>query len=96
MKEAIKENLPKLCRVTFSLLAPDAKEVFISGDFNGWSQDPQCRMQAHNGRWLRTFNLSPGRYHYRFVVDGRWLEDPENPLKETNPFGEMDSLLEVK
>ena len=52
-------------------------------------------MEANDGKWTKQFKLSPGRYHYRFVIDGKWTEDPGNPTKEKNPFGEMDSLIEI-
>ncbi len=37
----------------------------------------------------------PGRYRYRLVVDGRWQADPHNMYAEPNPFGELDSVVEV-
>lgn len=95
MKEILKQELPKLNEVTFSLSAPAASEVFLAADFNDWKIDESSRMEQKNGTWQKRIKLVPGRYHYRFVVDGKWSEDPVNPLKETNPFGEMDSLLDV-
>lgn len=96
MREAIREHLPKLKEIAFTLNAPDAKEVYVTGDFNGWSIDHKSRMEhGHNGAWARKFNLKPGQYHYRFVIDGKWVEDPANPAKEVNPFGEMNSLINI-
>jgi chromosome partitioning protein len=96
MKEILKERLPKLTEVTFSLNAPQAKEVHLSGDFNNWKVDQASRMSAHNGTWEKRMNLFTGRYHYRFVVDGKWTDDPNNPTRELNPYGEMNSLLDLK
>lgn len=96
MQRIIKERLPKLTEIVFSVAAPDAKEVYVTGDFNHWKLDDKSRMQADNGRWLKKLNLKPGRFHYRFVVDGKWEEDPDNPLKEINPYGQMDSLIDVE
>ena len=28
-------------------------------------------------------------------LDGIWTEDPNNPVKETNPYGSVDSLIEI-
>ena len=39
--------------------------------------------------------LTPGRYCDRLVVDGRWQHDPANTVVETNPFGELNSVVEV-
>jgi hypothetical protein len=38
--------------------------------------------------------LAPGRYRYRYV--GRWTPDPRNNAIEANPFGDVDSVVEVK
>jgi chromosome partitioning protein len=96
MNEIMKDQLPKLTEVVLCLSAPQAKEVHIAGDFNNWRLDENSRMQAVNGTWTKTINLKNGRYRYRFVIDGKWSDDPNNPNKETNPYGEMDSFLEIK
>lgn len=100
MKEALKVNLPKLKlkECIFSVSAPEAKEVRIVGDFNAWRLDDQENnmMPDNNGVWRKKINLNPGKYHYRFVIDGVWREDPNNPIRITNPFGEMNSLVEIE
>ncbi|MCM8797579.1 MAG: isoamylase early set domain-containing protein, partial [Candidatus Omnitrophica bacterium] len=88
-------ELPKICEVVFSVSAPQAQEVYLAGDFNDWKLDANSRMQQHNGIWSKSLKLRKGRYRYRFVVDGRWIEDINNPSKEVNPYGSVDSLLEV-
>ncbi|MEI6632141.1 MAG: AAA family ATPase [bacterium] len=95
MDEIIKERLPKLSEVAFCVVAPQAKEVYLAGDFNDWRLDDSSRMQPDNGNWRRQVSLKGGQYRYRFVIDGSWVEDPQNPNKELNPFGQMDSLLKV-
>ena len=95
MAKEIKERLPKLTEVAFSISAPEAKEVYLAGDFNDWKLDKDSQMQIDNGSWKKKINLKSGRYHYRFVIDGKWTEDPHNPLKVTNTFGENDSVREV-
>lgn len=100
MQEVLKQEIPKLTKlelteVEFSLFMPEAKEVYLAGDFNGWQIDDSSRMQAKDGLWSKRMEMSPGRYRYRFVMDGRWIEDPYNLSKQKNPFGGMDSLIEV-
>ena len=95
MKELLKEKLPKLSEVAFSLFAPEAKEVYVLGDFNNWKLDGQSRMEQDNGTWKKRLGLTSGKYHYRFVIDGKWTEDANNPTKEINPYGSMDSLIEI-
>ncbi|OGX15258.1 MAG: hypothetical protein A2166_00555 [Omnitrophica WOR_2 bacterium RBG_13_41_10] len=96
MKEILKEKLPKIKEIVFSFTAPDAKEVYLTGDFNDWKVDTKSRMDTHNGTWTKRIVLLSGRYHYRFVVDGKWVDDPNNPAKEVNPYGEMNSLIDIK
>lgn len=95
MNEIMKEELPRINEVIFSFASKEAKEVFLVGDFNNWKLDDGYRMQQVDGRWEKKLALSGGRYHYRFVVDGSWTEDPANPKKETNPYGSVDSLIDV-
>jgi chromosome partitioning protein len=95
MQETIKEELRKLSEVSFSVMAPEAKEVHLVGDFNNWKIDETSRMDKEKDNWKKKINLTHGKYRYRFVIDGKWTEDTNNPNKETNPFGEMDSLLEL-
>ena len=40
--------------------------------------------------------LKQGIYEYQFIVDGVWKEDPENPRKERNLYGDNNSVVEVK
>lgn len=93
MRCLIKEKLPKINEIAFSFPAPEAREVYLVGDFNDWKIDSSSRMVCNNGTWNKRMKLKAGKYHYRFVVDGKWTEDSNNPYKEKNPFGEMNSLL---
>lgn len=96
MREAIKKELPQLTGVAFSLAMPEAKEVYLVGDFNDWKTDDSSRMEKTDNAWLKRMPLKKGDYRYRFVVDGKWVEDPRNPVYEQNPFGEMNSLIKVE
>jgi chromosome partitioning protein len=102
MEEILKTELPKITRdmpkakeVYFSVDAPEAKEVYVAGEFNGWKLDDTSRMDNQQGKWVKRVNLENGKYRYRFVVDGIWLEDTSNPAKELNPYGSVDSLIEI-
>ena len=81
--------------VEFVFPDPGAREVYVAGDFNSWRIGEESRLEKKNGVWVKTISLPPGRYRYRFVVDGKWMDDPNNPMKEKNPYGELDSLLNV-
>jgi chromosome partitioning protein len=80
--------------IRFSIEAPDAVHVQVAGDFNDWMPE-DGEMELAGGVWTKTLYLRPGRYRYRYVVDGRWQNDPLNPSVEPSPFGGNDSLLEL-
>jgi len=83
-------------KVRFAALYPQANTVQLAGDFNGWRpENTSLARQKNNGRWEVELPLTAGRYHYRYVVDGRWQQDPYNECCEANPFGEYNSVLEV-
>ena len=77
---------------TFTFKAPDAASVLLAGDFTGWNRNPIPMQKQANGNWTTTVSLAPGTYHYRFVVDGEWRDDPECTLRVANPFGTEDSV----
>lgn len=80
----------------FSINAPQAKEVHIVGDFNHWKINEASRLaRLDDGSWHKKFALEPGRYRYKFVVDGEWLLDSQNEEKERNPFGTYDSVKKL-
>jgi len=77
-----------------------ASDVRIAGDFNGWVPDKGVRSLIEsdglNRVWTKVLRLPPGTYQYRYVVDGEWREDPENPNKAPGPTGRPNSILVVR
>ena len=95
MQEIVRSEADTLLATSFSLSAPEARSVYVTGSFNDWSLDESCRMRQENGKWIVNLQLKPGVYKYQFIVDGRWREDPSNSKQERNSFGDINSLLEV-
>ena len=67
-----------LDEVTFTLRAPGASEVYLVGDFNNWNPTVE-RMPREGDVFSISLFLVEGVYRYKFVVDGRWISDPDNP-----------------
>ncbi|MEM1107659.1 MAG: AAA family ATPase [Planctomycetota bacterium] len=69
----------------------------IAGDFNNWnpSQTPMTK-DENLGVWRACVNVPPGRYRYRLVKNGQWVQDPFNRTVESNPFGELNNIIEIK
>ena len=77
-----------------------ASDVRIAGDFNGWVPDKGVRSLIESDGekrvWTKILQLPPGTYHYRYVVDGEWREDPENPEAVTSSVGSRNSVMIVR
>lgn len=83
--------------VRFSLAAPQARQVTLVGDFNAWSRDATTLLDSDgNGVWSVSIPLPPGRYQYKFLVDGqRWVVDPDASAFQPDGFGGRNSLLSI-
>jgi serine/threonine protein kinase len=81
--------------VEFSYKAPSAKAVFLAGEFNRWSPTATPMRKSPNGVWVATLQLPPGRYVYKFVVDGTWLIDPDNSDRINDNYGGQNSVVNV-
>jgi 1,4-alpha-glucan branching enzyme len=86
----------KTVPVRFSLFNPRARSVSLCSEFNAWSPEAAPMRQAQDGRWQATVRLQPGRYQYKFVVDGEWMPDPEAREAVCNEHGTLNSVIEVQ
>jgi 1,4-alpha-glucan branching enzyme len=70
----------------------NAKRICIAGSFNDWSPNG-FPMRRNGNEWIIEQHLLPGKHVYKFVVDGKWIVDPANELREPNEFGEENSVM---
>lgn len=84
----------QMVRVHLTLEAPQAVQVSVVGDWNGWNPKAQP-MKRQDGKWEIVLELERGRaYQYQFLVNGReWIPDPNNLVKVDNGFGGKNSLI---
>jgi len=80
--------------VEFKLYAPEAKKVYLAGDFNKWKANEIKLRKDSKGTWKAKLELKPGRYEYKFVVDGNWWTDP-NSTSVPNSLGSHNSVAIV-
>jgi 5'-AMP-activated protein kinase regulatory beta subunit len=66
------------------------------GDFNNWNPKKHPMQNDGNGIWSKTVVLSPGKYEYKFFVDGKWKKDPQNVKTCLNCFGTQNSVLNLE
>ena len=81
--------------VILTLLAPEAGQVNVAGNFNGWHPKATPMKSTDTGKWVVRLLLRSGQYEYRFVVDGRWIEEPEATQHVVNPHGGYNSVFTV-
>lgn len=88
-------------RVTLCCRVPTAQSVFVAGTFNDWHPEATPMIRGDEGVWTVELDISPGRYEFKFVVDGQWCCEPgaDDANLECecvpNPFGTMNRLLDV-
>ena len=72
-----------------------AKAVSIVADFNNWGMfsTPLARV---GDAWVVRLDLPPGRYLYKYIVDGSWTADPATPSGELTTDGQGHAGLTVR
>jgi hypothetical protein len=81
--------------VVFQLHDPQAKVVSLCGEFNCWSPEANPLQLQAGGIWQTTLRLAPGRYQYKFVVDGQWCADAKAKENVYNEHGTLNSVVVV-
>jgi glycosidase len=72
-------------------------QVTLFGSFNSWNRQELFMTDPEgNGTYSIVVPLAPGRYEYKFYVDGKELFDRSNPDRVPNPFGDFNSLITVE
>ncbi|GJP36409.1 hypothetical protein CLOM_g20919 [Closterium sp. NIES-68] len=77
--------------VSFSWSGPGA-EVLLTGDFLNWEvKIPLVKLP--NGTFSARQKLPPGRYAYKFIVDGVWQHSPDDATISDGAGGFNNSLV---
>jgi 1,4-alpha-glucan branching enzyme len=82
--------------VEFKFYAPQAKKVYLAGCFNKWNSKKLAAKKDTKGNWSAKVSLKPGRYEYKFFVDGSWQNDPRCSSCVPNTFGTHNCVIDVK
>lgn len=78
----------------FIFFRPQAQQVFVAGDFNGWHETELAMIRGDDGYWRVAVLLPPGDFKFRYRCDGRWFTDFAAFGVEHGPFG-WDSIVRV-
>lgn len=83
--------------VTFLLKGHQkAENVILSGSFNDWNEDDFLMTKTENGYWKYRLPLPAGKHHYKFIIDGQWILDPDNSVKEYDGKGNVNSVCMIR
>ncbi|MBO5723046.1 MAG: glycogen-binding domain-containing protein [Lentisphaeria bacterium] len=84
-------------RVVFTTDLGPGKNVSLAGNFNDWDPTAKPMLDKNgDGVYRCTLLLKPGTYEYKFVIDGVWCVDTNNPNFAPNDLGTLNSLLTVE
>ena len=81
--------------VRFEVDIPKARNISVAGNFNDWKPEATRLTFIGGTKWLKDLLLPPGRYEYRFVVDGKWVDPPHAKAYVPNPHGGRNAVVEV-
>lgn len=98
--QTIQPELPKPLAggVRFTVLAREAKKVFVVGSFNGWVKGATpMKMVDASGLWSVDVPLKEGEYTFMYLIDGvRWLTPPLAEDFVTDGFGQTNGVVVVR
>jgi 1,4-alpha-glucan branching enzyme len=95
-KRTVRKSTSGTVQQPFTIKAPAALRVLLAGDFTLWQANAIPMKKGADGLWHTEVELAPGTYHYRFIVDGEWQNDPECTLHVPNVYGTTNSVREVR
>ena len=87
--------------VRFECKSEHASTVFLAGSFNDWNESTTQMNRDENGIWTASLDLLPGRYEYKFIIDGQWscspelLPDPSRASCVPNTLGTMNFAFDA-
>jgi 1,4-alpha-glucan branching enzyme len=81
--------------IVFRFEASKARRVVLAADFTNWEKSAIDMARDQAGVWQAKIQLGMGRYHYKFIVDGEWHDDPRCLIHVPNQFGTTNAVVEV-
>ncbi|MDP4208476.1 MAG: glycogen-binding domain-containing protein [Bacteroidota bacterium] len=70
----------------------NVQKIYLAGTFNNWNT-MQTAMQKTDSGWVVSVKLLPGKYLYKYIIDGKWSLDPNNILKQKDSQSNVNSVL---
>ncbi len=97
LMSSVSASLPKKAKggIEFSYENPSAEAVFLVGEFNNWDITKTPMKKDDKGIWRVTIKFDRGVYQYKFYFDGQYIQDPDNPDSQPDPYGGKNSTITV-
>ena len=70
----------------------NAKKIMLAGSFNRWDPNVLSMTKTDSG-WIAFVKLFPGKFWYKFIIDGGWTIDTDNRLSENDGLGNTNSVF---
>ena len=86
----------KTKKTTFLMSVPDAQDVRILGDFNGWNPETHPMKKNKDGNWKIDLLLPPGTYQFRYYIDQSWWMNDQTVGRIPNDKGSENSVMTVE
>jgi 1,4-alpha-glucan branching enzyme len=86
-----------LKKIEFCVTAAPGSKVSVAGTFNNW--DPAKNPMKDNpdsGHFKTVIAIPPGKYEYKFIINGSWCVDPNCADRIPNGYGSMNSVICVQ
>lgn len=86
-----------VCKVTFSVVAKEASQASVVGDFNNWNVSKGILSKLKNGTFKGVFDINKdASYEFKYVIDGEFVNEPEADSFRWNEFaGNENGILVV-
>ncbi|WOL09848.1 hypothetical protein Cni_G18601 [Canna indica] len=82
-------------RVTLMWKGGGCSSVEVSGLDIGWGQRIPLNFNEEEGVWILEKDLPDGRYEYKYVIDGEWMCNKDEPLTNPNSDRHVNNYIEV-
>ena len=81
-------SIPTVFRYNLKNHSESIQTVYVAGTMNDWRSRPMASFGQDESNFVAIIDCVPGKYYYKFCVEGKWTHDESQPL--------MVSKTEVK
>ena len=82
-------------QASFRFFRPQARKVYVVGDFNGWNRTAVPMTRSDTGEWTCDLELPQGVYQFKYLADDEWFLDYAAFGIEKSAYG-WNSVLVVE